>query len=1385
VGFSLVFTDLAGNAGTAVTATTNASGVTFDQTAPTLTAVAIASNNVNPLWAKVGDTVTVVFTASEAIATPTATIVGRAATVAPVSGSTYTATVTMGAGDTEGAVTFSLTFTDVTGNTGTAVTATTNASAVTFDQTAPVITSAPTAGATYKSAFTYTATASGSAVSFGAAGLPAGLALNSATGAITGAATISGSFTLALSATDAAGNVGTANVALTVAKVNLTVNGVTVANKVYDQTLPATPNFTSAALVGVVSGDSVSPASATATASFATDVVATGKTVTIAGLTLGGADASNYTVTQPTTTADITAKTLSVAGITAASRIYDATTVAALTTTSAALVGVIGADAVTLVKTSAAGTFATKTIGIAKPVEVSGLTLSGADAGNYTVTQPTTTADVTAKTLTVTGVTASGKIYDGVTTAVADFATAGLVGIVTGDTVLADSISATANFSSKTVAAGKTVAIAGLTLVGADAGNYTVTQPTTTADITAKTLSVAGITAGSRIYDATTVAALTTTSAALVGVIGADAVTLVKTSAAGAFATKTIGLAKLVQVSDLTLGGADASNYTLTQPTTTADITARNLTVSGATAANKIYDKNRTATLSFGTASLVGIISPDLVTLLSGAAVGTFADANAGLNKGVTITGLTLGDTDSVNYSLTQPTATADIAPAEVSIAITNLTQAYDGRPKAATITVTPVVPTITVYSDLRAGAAPTNAGSYFITVNVTDPNYSGSAGATLVIAKAAQTVTLNAPSTATLATPVAVSATASSQLPVTLAVTGPATLAGGQLLFTAPGTATVTATQPGNENYAPATATGTIISAGKLAQTIAFGPLGDRLSNSGAFTLSATASSGLPVSFTIVNGPALIAGSKVDLTGVAGTVQIRASQAGNAIYNAAPEVTRSFTVTAATTNVYFGTVTTAGSTTKAGDVAASMPPNSNRGSLLVVAPSVGVNSAFEFALNPDGTFTITYVVPGEPLATPRGTPAIAAAPLTLTIRGLLINGRLEGVIEPLGLAFSAAVLPVTGVSANAAGFYQSSNLATAGGATYSVVGTNNQVLVLATTPDVTTGGLTTLGSNGSFNLQTQTSAGVATIRGSVDAPTTTVSGTISVPGKVDTNFAGVASTTTRTDRLINLSSRVQVGSGRILITGFVVGGPTPKRVLLRAVGPTLAGFGVTGALANPRLQLFDATGQVIAENDDWSGADTTAAMAQVGAFGFAAGAKDAALLVTLAPGAYTMQVAEVGGTGVALAEIYDASLNPNADYQRLVNISTRGEAGIGENVLIGGFIITGNSPKKVLVRGIGPGLAAFGLTGTLADPRLRVYRGSELVAENDNWSAVPAEATAAAQAARDTGAFALATGSKDAALILTLMPGAYTGQVSSADGASTGTALVEIYELP
>ena len=108
-----------------------------------------------------------------------------------------------------------------------------------------------------------------------------------------------------------------------------------------------------------------------------------------------------------------------------------------------------------------------------------------------------------------------------------------------------------------------------------------------------------------------------------------------------------------------------------------------------------------------------------------------------------------------------------------------------------------------------------------------------------------------------------------------------------------------------------------------------------------------------------------------------------------------------------------------------------------------------------------------------------------------------------------------------------------------------------------------------------------------------------------------------------------------------------------------------------------------------------------------------------------------------------------------------------------------------GSAPKRLLVRGVGPGLAAFGVSGVLADPRLRVFRQAELLGENDNWSTVPAEAAVTAGAARDAGAFALPPGSRDAAVILTLAPGAYTAQVTAAEGIGTGTALIELYELP
>ena len=145
------------------------------------------------------------------------------------------------------------------------------------------------------------------------------------------------------------------------------------------------------------------------------------------------------------------------------------------------------------------------------------------------------------------------------------------------------------------------------------------------------------------------------------------------------------------------------------------------------------------------------------------------------------------------------------------------------------------------------------------------------------------------------------------------------------------------------------------------------------------------------------------------------------------------------------------------------------------------------------------------------------------------------------------------------------------------------------------------------------------------------------------------------------------------------------------------------------------------------------------------------------------------------------MAEIYDASVNPTAEDQRLVSIASRGTVSLGDGALIGGFVVVGNAPKTLLIRGIGPTLTSFGLVGALADPVLTIYDGSEALANNAGWANSAAIATAATQA----GAFALTAGSRDAALLVTLKPGSYTAQVKAAQSASSGVAMIEIYEVP
>ncbi len=268
--------------------------------------------------------------------------------------------------------------------------------------------------------------------------------------------------------------------------------------------------------------------------------------------------------------------------------------------------------------------------------------------------------------------------------------------------------------------------------------------------------------------------------------------------------------------------------------------------------------------------------------------------------------------------------------------------------------------------------------------------------------------------------------------------------------------------------------------------------------------------------------------------------------------------------------------------------------------------------------------------------------------------------------------------------------------------------------------------------------------------------------------------------------RLVNMSIRTGAGTGdNTLIVGVALGGAGTsgnKAVLLRGVGPTLGSFGVGGALADPVMTVFQGSTQV-SQNDDWAGGFD---FGSVGAFAFAGSApRDAGIYNNAIPtGSYSIQiVGKNNGTGIALAEIYDAT--PTASFTastpRLVNVSARTQVGTGDNILIAGFVIGGQSPVRVLVRAVGPTLGAFGVGGTLVDPKLELFSGTTKTAENDNWGGT-AELKAAFSA---VAAFAFsADTSRDAAIVTTLQPGSYTAQISGV-GNTAGVALVEVYELP
>ena len=281
-----------------------------------------------------------------------------------------------------------------------------------------------------------------------------------------------------------------------------------------------------------------------------------------------------------------------------------------------------------------------------------------------------------------------------------------------------------------------------------------------------------------------------------------------------------------------------------------------------------------------------------------------------------------------------------------------------------------------------------------------------------------------------------------------------------------------------------------------------------------------------------------------------------------------------------------------------------------------------------------------------------------------------------------------------------------------------------------------------------------------------------------------------LAAAPTAASRLASLSSFVHVEPGAgAAITGLVIAGSTEKILLVRGLGPSLRQFGMNDGLADPVLRVFDSAGRELGRNRSWflerNADEIRRVTAEVGALPLSADSADAALLVRLAPGAYTLAVdSATDHAGAVLTEVYEAGC-----AGALANLATIASLTVTHPVFFGTFRVTGTASKKFLIRAVGPALGAMGVGGALPDPMLTLYReaGAAATARNDDWCESimsDAEPDTIATSTIASGAFALPAEGKDAALVVTLAPGSYTAQVTG-KGADTGLVLLEIYAVP
>ena len=654
--------------------------VKVDGIAPTLSTVTIASNNATTNLAKSGDVVSLNITASENINTPTITIAGQPASVTG-SGSSYSATYTMAGSDTEGAVPFSVSFSDLAGNNGTAVIATSNSSSVTFDKTAPAVPAglAATSGDT-ENLLNWTANSEGDLKSYkvfgGTSANPTTLLSSITAGTITythTGLTNGTTYYYRITSIDNAGN-----------------------ESAYSSDVTAVPRasqtITFNPLSAVTYGAGDFDAGATASSGLA--VSYTSDNTSVASIVAGkihivGQGTANITASQAGNSAYLAASsvsrsltinkkqlTLTLNSIPAITKVYDGNTTASLGATNYNLTDKVGADVVTV---SGTASYDNKSAGTGKTVTVNSFVLAGAQKDNYTlgVTSLTTTGAITAKALTASIQTIS-KEYDGNANASVTFdavnAAAGLVG--------SDNVSVvytSASYDTKSIGTGKTVTITGASLSGTDKDNYSLNAFTsTTGAITAKAL-IATVQPVSKEYDGNATA--TVTFNPLTGFVSGETVGVTYTSAS--YDTKNVGTGKTVTVTGAALSGADKDNYTLNAFTSTPGaITAKALTAS-AQPVTKVYDGTTNATITFNVLNAAaGLVGSDNVSVVYTSAF--YDTKNVGTGKAVTVTGAALSGTDKDNYTLNAFTsATGAITTKALTASVQTVSKEYDGTANA------------------------------------------------------------------------------------------------------------------------------------------------------------------------------------------------------------------------------------------------------------------------------------------------------------------------------------------------------------------------------------------------------------------------------------------------------------------------------------------------------------------------------------------------------------------------------------------------------------------------------------------------------------------------------------------------------------------------------